>query len=283
MPIRTWVGTTDGDFSNDTNWVEGVVPITGDNVYVVSGEVDIDGSDQSAILLASLTVGSKYTGLIGTLATKLQIDATVFDYAGKGTSTYIEGTLTTVTVQNTSSNSLALNISGATDTIDTLRVLSGSGGVNIASSCNITTTIEQIGASGVTTNIALGTTIGAACSLKLDSGRFEMNEAIPAITIFGGELVAAIASGTVTTLDMYGGRVRWNPTAACTITTLAIYTGKFDSRDSLAPVFTVINTTLHENGIIDERSGLENASWTSPLNIEGGEVKYDTNRQVTIT
>ena len=283
MATRTWVGGTSSVWSLAANWSPATVPVATDDVYIVSGSVNITGLDQSTITLNSLTVGTQYSGTIGSSGTKLQINATNFVFSGTGATNYIEGQFTTVTVQNTSTNTAALNLSGSSDTITTLRILGGRGGVNIASSCNLVTTIEQIGAEGVTTTIADGTTIGASCQLRIDSGRMELNQAIPTITVFGGELEAGLDSGTVTTLDIYGGRVRWNPSAACVITTLNLYNGLFDSRDSLAPTFTVTNTTVHEGGIIDERSGLENATWTNPLSLEGGEVRYDSGRQVTIS
>lgn len=285
MATRTWNGSASGVWTNTANWDETTVPVNGDEVYIVSGSVDIDGIDQSSIALDKLVVGSQYTGTIGSNSTKLQIDATDFDYASSGTSTYISGTFTTVTVQNTSTDANALNLYGSSDTITKLRILGGRGTINIDSTCAFASSsvIEQIGASGVTTTIADSTTIHATTKLTMDSGKLELNQAIPTIVLFGGELVATLDTGTVTDLDIYGGRVRWNPTASCTITNLAVYTGLFDSRDSIAPSFTVTNTTIHENGTINEMSGLENAVWTNALSMEGGEVKYDIGRQVTIS
>lgn len=283
MATRTWSDSAaDGDWTNTANWVETTVPISGDDVYIVSGSVDIDGDDQNLVTLDSLTVGQKYTGSIGTSGVKLQISATNFDYSGQGTGTYIEGTFTTVTVQNTSSDDDALNIYGSSDTITTLRILGGRGGINIDSTCNITTTIEQIGADTVTTAIADGTTIGGSCELTMDSGKMELNQAVATITIFGGELVATLDSGTVTTLNQYGGRIRWNPTASCTITTLTVYSGLFDSRDSTAPAFTITNATIFD-GTVNETSGIQNASWTNPIAMEGGEVLWDSGRVLTVT
>ena len=235
------------------------------------------------LLLGRLVVGAGYSGNIGESGTPLEIDATSFDFSSSGTSTYLEGTYTTVTVLDTTSSSTALNISGDSDTITTLRILGGSGTINIASSCNITTTIEQIGATGIVTNIADGTTIGGSATLTIDSGRLELNQAVPTITVFGGDLEATLDSGTVTLLEQYGGKVRWKPSAACTITTLTMYSGLFDSRDSTAPEFTITNTTLHQEGTIDERSGLLNTTYTNPIAIEGGEVRYDAGRSVTIS
>jgi len=282
MATRTWSGAVDGDWSDLNNWVEAAVPVSTDNVYIVSGSVDIDGIDVNAVALASLTVGQQYTGSIGSSGTKLQISATNFDYSGQGTSMYIEGTFTTVTVQNTSTDENALNLYGDSDTIATLRILGGRGSINIAASCNITTVIEQIGADGVTTNIADSTTIGGSCALTMDSGKMELNQAVPTITVFGGDLEAALDTGTVTTLNQYGGKIRWNPSASCTITTLTVYGGLFDSSDSTAPEFTITNATIYD-GTVRETSGIENATWTNPIAMEGGEVLWDSGREITVT
>jgi len=145
------------------------------------------------------------------------------------------------------------------------------------------TTIEQIGADGVTLNIADSTTIGGSCALTMDSGKLELNQAVPTITVFGGELEAVLDTGTVTTLEQYGGRIRWKPSNTCTITTLTLYSGLFDSRDSTSATFTITSTTVF-GGIIDERSGLQNAIWTNPISMEGdGEVRYDIGREITVT
>ena len=46
---------------------------------------------------------------------------------------------------------------------------------------------------------------------------------------------------------------------------------------------TTASLLIHENGTLDERSGLENATYTNPIAIEGGQVRYDTGRTVTIS
>jgi len=284
MADKQWIGT-DGAWGTAGNWSPSGVPVASDDVYITTGSDDITGSDQSGVVLNSLTVGKGFTGSIGSSGTKLQIESTNFDYSGTGTSAYIDGAFTTVTVQDTSTDANALNLYGSVGDIVTLRIIGGRGTLNIDSSCNITTTIEQIGADSITTNIADGTTIGGSATLTMDSGKMELNQAVPTITIFGGELVAALDSGTVTTLNQYGGRIRWNPTASCTITTLTIYNGLFDSTDSTAPAFTITNTTVHESGRLDERSGLSNIAFTNPIAMEGGggEVFYDSGREITVT
>ena len=280
MTTRQWISTSSNAWDTAANWSGTAVPVDGDDVFITSGSVDIDGFDASATELTSLTVGSQYTGTIGSSGTKLELDATTFNFSGNG-DTYIEGIYTDLTVQDTSTSETALNLSGST--ITTLRVLGGKGTVTVAADSTISTAIELIGADGVTLNIADNATIGGSCTLIADSGRLELNQAVPTITIYGGVADIQLDSGTVTTLNQYGGRIRWIPTAACTITTLNLYAGLFDSRDSVSPVFTIIDSTVHEDGVIDERSGLENATYTNPINIEGGEIRYDTGRSVTIS
>lgn len=285
MPTNlTWVGTdsgNEGDWGTAANWSPAQVPISGDSVFIVSGSEDIDGDDQNAVVLARLVVGTKYSGSIGSSGTKLQISATDFDYSGRGDTCYIEGDFTTVTVQETSTNANALNLYGeGDDDITTLRVLGGRGTINVDASQDLTT-VECIGADGVTLVIADSTDLTGA-SLTMDSGTVEANQAFPTMTIFGGECVCTFDTGTVTTFNQYGGRVRWNPTAACTITTLVIYAGLFDSRESTSPAYTITDCTIHEQGQLDERSGLSNATYTNPINCEGGEILL-IDRLVTIT
>ena len=281
MATRVWTGAVDSTWNTAGNWDTGV-PVSTDDVYIVSGSVDITGYDANAVTLGKLVVGNQYTGSIGSSGTKLQISATNFDYSGTGAGAYFEGTYTTLTVQDTGTNSTALNLYGDSDTITTLRVLGGSGTIVIDSSCSFASgAIEQIGADGVTLSIADSTTLTGA-TLTMDSGIVEMNQAVPTVTVFGGELKATLDGGTVTTLNQYGGKVRWKPTAACTLTTLTIYSGLFDCSDSTSSVFTIQNCTIHESGQLDERSGIENATYTNPISL-GGEMFFDAGRSVTIS
>ena len=280
MATRTWQGNTDSDWGTASNWVENAVPVDADDVYITSGSVSIDGYDASATELTSLTVGSSYTGTIGSNGAPLKIDATTFNFAG-ASDAYIDTCIfTNLIVQSTSSSSTALNLSNVT--ITNLRVFGGFGTVTVSSG-EITTKIEQIGADGVTLNIADGLTIGGSCTLTVDSGILQLNQAVPTITVFGGLVDIQLDSGTITTLNQYGGRIRWIPTASCTITALNIYSGLFDAKDSTSPTYTITDATVHENATIDERSGLENATYTNPVSIEGGEIRYDSGRSVTIT
>ena len=65
MATYTWVGTTSGDFSVNTNFSPNGNPADGDTV-IIDGAVSINaGLDQSSINLAALYIRETYTGQIG--------------------------------------------------------------------------------------------------------------------------------------------------------------------------------------------------------------------------
>ena len=47
---RTWKASTTGDWSDSGNWVEGVVPIAGDDVYVTNSGASAVLNTPSAVL-----------------------------------------------------------------------------------------------------------------------------------------------------------------------------------------------------------------------------------------
>tara|TARA_R110000824_G_scaffold133430_2_gene296199 strand:+ start:9777 stop:10622 length:846 start_codon:yes stop_codon:yes gene_type:complete len=280
MADRLWIGGSSGVWTLAANWSPATVPVAADDVYITGGSANIDSIDQNTIALGRLVVGTGYSGSIGS-GGALHIDAASLDYSGQGSTANFKGTYTTVTVQDTSTSETALKLDGSSDTIATVRILGGKGTVTLAADCEITGTIEQIGASGVTTIVSNGITL-TTVDVLCDSGKLQLNEPPTNLTVFGGDVDALLDTGTITAVDIYGGRLRWSPTAACTITTLTVYSGTFDSRNSSTPQFTVTNATVHEAGIIDERSGLANASWASPVQMEGGRLMFDIGRTVTL-
>ena len=229
MADKLWVGGSSSVWTLAANWSPAAVPVASDDVYITGGSVDIASVDQNTIALGRLVVGAGYSGNIGS-GGALQIDATSLDYSGQGTTANFKGTYTTVTVQDTSASATALNIAGASDTIATVRILGGKGTITLGATCEITGAIEQIGATGVITIVEDGITL-TTVDITCDSGTLRLQEPPTNLTVFGGEVVAELDTGTVTAVKIYGGRLRWNPTAACTITTLIIYSGTFDSRD----------------------------------------------------
>ena len=281
---RTWTSTGDNDWGTAGNWTPTGVPGASDTAFIVSGSVDIDGAGGVETGVTRIVVGPQYTGTIGSADDNLEISVSAeLDYGGRGTTAHLQGTYPTLTVQDTSSGTDALNLYDSD--IATLRIVGGRGTINIDTDCTITSAIEQIGADSVTTILANGVTVTGS-TLTMDSGSFTMNEAMPNITIFGGELELNIPladTDTITLLEMYDGQVRFNTAGASTITQLTMYGGRFYSTESTAATFTITSCLLHEGAVLDERSGLRNIVFTNPIQMEGGEIKYDVGREITIT
>jgi len=280
MANKTWVGTdtgNEGDWSVAANWSPSGVPVASDDVYFVSGSQDVTaGLDQSAVTLLSLNFGTKYTGSI---ETALQIDATTLDYANKIGTVILTGTFTTANIQATAIDSPALKFTSAT--IATLRVTGGSGTVFVDSGSTVSSVIEMIGANSVRVEIESGATVSAA-DITIDDGKFLTYEEVDTVTQFGGLVEFLNSAGTTNAITMYKGKCKYKVTGATTLTTLIIYGGFFDTRGSNAPSHTITNTTVYAGGMIDERNGLENCIYINPVALNGGVVKCDFGREVTI-
>lgn len=81
MATVYWVGATGSQpWSTGANWSTGSAPANGDAVYILSGSSDINsGLSQSAVTVASLTIGNGFTGTIGTASAYLAISATILN------------------------------------------------------------------------------------------------------------------------------------------------------------------------------------------------------------
>jgi hypothetical protein len=225
MATYTWTGTN-GTFSTAGNWTPSGPPTTGDTViFDHNATRSIDGSNQSAILLASLVVTDAFAYAIGSAGTELQIGATLAEFGkptGNGqsysgpTGMFINyGTNSNIsTVYGTGSSTPAtgkdlLHIRG-THTSNELTMQGGSVGLATNAAAD-TATVPTINVTGGRLNIGTGATLTT-------------------VTIAGGTLVGRSA---ITTLNINGGTVETYGTFA--ITTVNNKTGgRF--------------TALHRNG-----------------------------------
>jgi len=281
MAVRTWIGTdatTPNDWSVAGNWSEDSVPVNGDDVYFVSGDEDVTaGFQQGAVTLDSIHFGTKWTGSI---ATELEIDATVIDYANKIGTVTMEGTFTTVNVAATSSSDTALGFPNST--INKLIVTGGRGTISLSSGTVVSNAIDVIGASNVTISIDSGCDVSAV-DVTIDDGKFQTYEEVDTVTQFGGLTEFLNSAGTTASITMYDGTCKYKVTGATTLTTLLMYGGFFDMRGSIAPTHTITDATLYSGSMIDERNGLENTTYTNPITMNGGIVKCDNGRSVTVS
>lgn len=275
MATKTWI-STDGNWNTAGSWSPSGVPIAGDDVYFVSGSQDVTTGASSSVVLASLNFGTKYTGSTVQLTT----GATVVDYANKIGTVILEGTYPTVNVQATASDNPALKFDDST--ITNLRITGGSGTIYIDENSTITGEISMIGCRSARLEIQAGATVSAS-DITIDAGTLITYEEVDTVTQFGGLIEFINSAGTTNTITMYKGIVKYKVTGATTLTTLLMYGGFFDMRGSNAPSHTITNTTVYAGAMIDERNGLENTSYTNPIAMNGGVVKCDFGREVTIT
>ena len=95
MATKTWLGNDAGnigDWDTADNWNPSGVPIAADDVIFANNSQDVlDGLDQSAIALATLTIDQSYTGNIGNAQDSfLQVGAVILEIGqirGTGTQT----------------------------------------------------------------------------------------------------------------------------------------------------------------------------------------------------
>ena len=303
MAIRVWLGTFAGQIGNwqeGHNWLDedgadaGVVPVADDDVYFTSGSQDVQGNTvaSSGVTLASLNFGVKWTGSVvavvnpdtgetttDTLATA-NINATTVDYANKLGSVGLDGTFTTVNVQATSIDSPALKFEDST--ITNLQITGGGGTIFIDENTTVSGNIDMIGAGSVKVEIQENATVSAA-DVTIDDGIFLTYMGCDTITQYGGTVAILTSTQTTNAITMYRGTCKYKPTDDATLTTLLLYGGFFDMKGCNAPTHTITNTTLYSGSMIDERNGLANAVYTNPILVNGGIVKCDLGRQVTVT
>ena len=301
MSVRIWVGTHDDQFGNwgvDANWVDetgagATKPTADDDVYFISGSQDVQSDTVDDLdALDSLTFGTKWTGSFVTVvnpATGVTTDSTlavaainadVLDYANKVGSVGLDGDFTTVNIQATSTDSPALKLDNCA--ITTLNITGGSGTVQLVATTTVTGGINVISASGVRLEIE-GSTVVSAADITMDSGRIVCSEQIDTAVLYGGTLEMTNADGTSNSITIYKGTCKYKPTGAAVLSALTMYGGFFDMRGCNSTSHTITDTTLHAGSMIDERNGLSNTIYTNAILVNGGIIKCDFGRAVTVT
>jgi hypothetical protein len=199
MATVTWTGGgNDGDWDNEVNWSTGTVPVDSDDVILDAGSRDIvDGLNQSAVTLTSLTIRPGYTGSIGANGTSLQISATTLSYSGGGEFININGTFTTAEFSPPGAGEWSLT--GGTTT--TLRVLGGQGYVAAAT---VVTNLDA--AHALALNMEANATDMTTCTVR--SGQVTTKRDIDDGDVRGGTLTLIEDANVDGTLEVAsGGRV----------------------------------------------------------------------------
>jgi len=272
MATRTWIGGTGGsttDWNQATNWSEGSIPVTNDDVYFPSTKLyNLDTTlGQSAVDLSSLTVERGSNVQIGTLSTsgiptymELGLNGSgskKFEYNGTGScyfdlddateikissaaagSTFSWG-LVLVGTGNTNTNIVASNIQTGTNKIGFAPF---GGGTYQSDTMKIAAHEVHLGA-------GVETTASAAIPLTMTGGDVFSECALGASNVTGGSLT--IRKGAVASVSVKDARILYEGTG--TITTL----------------------TIDANGVFDGRAGSGSATITNAIQMSAGAVFYD--------
>lgn len=233
MAVRTWIGTTSGDWGVTTNWVEGSVPVTGDAAYFKNNAVSVTaGLNQSAVTLASLTIDATYTGAIGTPSAYLQVGATALrigDPSQSGTAGNGSGR---IKIDLGSVQTTAVIVSTSTGTTDAglqpvrligshasnaITVLAGRVGIATTISSE-TATFAAVSLAGAGATVTLGSGV-TLTTLRMANGVANVNGAFTTGYVDGGTLTVN-GTGAVTTVYATAATVNLNSTG--TITTLDV-------------------------------------------------------------
>lgn len=244
MAVRTWDGndvTTPYTWSTAGNWVEGVVPVSTDEVVIPSGSAKITGGlNQSAVTLAGFTIERGYDQNIGTSDAPLQVAISVRavietsggqQWVDFGASNYDVEVLGT---GGASTGQRAFNVIGSN--LATISVLAGSVGIAtpLADSATVATLRVLGGDVWAGDNVSLTTASSYGGSLLQQCASTTTN-------VYGGT-VTTKGTGAITTANVYDGSMFPNSTG--TITTFNAYGGSVDfTRSGLARTVTTLNAT----------------------------------------
>jgi hypothetical protein len=254
MPAATriWSGAAaDNAFDTAGNW-DTAVPVTGDSaVFPAMGtdaDKDVDGSDQSAILLVNLYVESGSYVNFGDRLAPVHVDADAFVFEGMGDAFFQLDNCAVAALYSAlssasdgghgfsltgASNTLLLVDVGSAGTVDlamgatqttaftTIEVLNGR--VFVGAGVTMTTFHQtggmvELSAGSTTFNMNGGTATqlaGIPATLNVNRGTFFLNSAttLPAVNVYGGlvDLTKDSRAKTITACTMYGGVLRVLP------------------------------------------------------------------------
>lgn len=274
MASYVWIGTTSAAFGTSTNWSPNGTPTTGDTI-VFDGRAtrDLDGSNQSAITLASMQVYDNFGYAIGSTAASLRIGATecrigIPSPSGTGGQGPTRVVLDFGSVQTTcavyssgtggDTGGLETILLAGTNASNALEVFGGNVGVGRASPAQASTFASI--------NVVAGElTLGSNCTLTN-------------VTVIGGNLLTE--SRVPTTLKISGGVVTTTGTWAGPIGTTDLLGGSlFANHRASGDDLTTVNLL----GGTLSLTGNTTAFTINALNLRAGTINVFSSGQLTAT
>ena len=268
MATRAWLDSS-GILSSASNWSSATAPITGDNIYILTGEQDISGglADFSAVNPVDVFIGN-FSGAVGRPTTPAVFGAVSGD----------------VRISNTAARQLCLQFTSAASviirdagprkyscyilgTLTNVYVFKG-GNVRIGNSCAITNLYVQHSGSPTSDSNVYVEPGATVTNLYMSGGKATLNCGVTTATVSGGTLkFIGEGAGNVTTLNQYAGVVYYNA-PGFTLATWNGYGGKLDlSSDDRAR--TITNAYLYPGAKLIGDNGQKSNTLTN-LYLRGG-------------
>ncbi len=270
MATRRFIdGGLDGDWTNTANWSGGVVPISGDDVYIDSTSRDIATNlGQSAVALTSLNISKNFVGTLGTFDTPLQIGAVtvslgyingqVASPAGSGRIHLDLGSTTAATVRVFGSASSAADDGGTTatsDGVNPIRIKAANAATDIFVSGGFVSLADVAGETSTYGEVSLSSVDGASGIVMGQQGASAVT--LTTLDVEGGNLLTF--SGA-TTANVRGGILRTLGDAV--FPTVNVEGGSFRSNAK------GLITTLNANGGTTNFDGSDQPRNVTTLNIK---------------
>lgn len=277
MAIRQWTGAGDGTtFTSGSNW-SGGTPTNGDTLIVNKTSAAIAGA-ATGLSNITLKIGTGFTGTIGSSTTYLDLDGPDCFFASGGTAAYLTGTWTNFRITGGSPSKTLLNLKGSADTVITNLFATQLIGTAVVNSSATTTNVFATGARSGILDIKSGVTM-----TDLQVGNATVTNASNATTmsVFQGDVTLS-GTAAVTTLEIDGsGTVRHNSSG--TIGTLTVFDGRIDATENESTSFTITNSSVHVSGLMDFSTALNNAIFTNPVSMLGGEFRPPVGSLIRLT
>lgn len=263
MPKFRWHGKTNDDFATGSNWDQGSAPTT-DDVVVIDKEAmrGIAPSDQSGIVLKSISVERGFKFNIGSHGQGLKINIGALQYEGGGPYSRIDGDIDAIHV-NTPGRLVIENAPQIT------RLFIAQGNVEIARS-----NLYFVVCDGDDTDLAFDPDNGTSYTigtLIVRGGKVVNNFILDRfVYVHGGELLHKGIVGGSNEIHIRSGRVFWQ--SPDTNITVYVYGGIMSyakQRDAIA----IGTHYVHSGGVVDLRTDANlTLGGTSITSIGGGVV-----------
>ena len=262
MAISEWTGAVSSDPNNAGNWTAGAVA-AGQDLYI-TGSINIDGFDHSAIAVDSINVSPSFTGTIGASGNPWIIDCLgVLRMQGGGDEAWFEGDYPIVIAGPVKTTANACQIKGVGTNIDDLVVIGGN--VQIVTGSTIVR-VHLIGGGSVAGRPNL--TIPTGCTVtdvNVTSGVMAMSSSPSGVvTIAGGTYKHMV--GTATLAMVVGGEYLFYDG---TITTLRAFKGFFSTAIADA-IRTITNADLYAAARFD-LDAQTTVTWTNDPKLYGAQ------------